>query len=89
MHTINIMDDWLTGADTEPALQECLIEYACSRSGVTMAEVCPGMGELYTLMVVDQDCIGWRQFMEGMVCKMNGGIQNVYLLIEGMHMSFA
>ncbi len=83
------MDDWLTGANTEPALQECLVEYAHGRGGVTMAEVCQGMGGLYTSMVVNQDCIGWWQFMEGMVCKKIHVIKNVDLLIEGMHMSAA
>jgi hypothetical protein len=89
MHTIDIMDDWLMGAGTESPLPQCLVKYACSQGGVMMAEVCQGMGELYKLMKANQNCIGWRQFMEGIVCKKICGIQNAYLLIEGMHMSAA
>jgi hypothetical protein len=88
-HTIDIMDKWLTDADTKPALQECLVKYAHGRGGITMSEVCSGMGELYTSMVDNQDRIGWRQFMEGMVCKRIRGIQEAYSLIEGMHMSMS
>ncbi len=86
-HTIDIMDKWLTDADTKPALQECLVQYTRGRGRIMMLEVCSGMGELYTSMAADQDCIGWRQFMEGMVCKRIHGIQEPYSLIEGTHMS--
>jgi hypothetical protein len=86
-HTIHIMDKWLTDADTKPALQECLIEYARGRGRITMLEVCSGMGELYTSMAADQDRIRWRRFMEGMVCKRIHGIQEAHSLIEGLHMS--
>jgi hypothetical protein len=50
-------------------------------------EVCSGMGELYMSMAADQDHIGWRQFMEGMVCKQIRGIQEAYSLIESTYMS--
>jgi hypothetical protein len=38
-------------------------------------------------MANNQDRIGWRQFMEGMVCKKIRGIQEAYVMIEGMHTS--
>jgi hypothetical protein len=88
-YTIDIMDEWPTDADTKPTLQECLVEYARGRGGITMLEVCSGMGELYTLMAANQDCIGWRRFMEGMVCKRIRSIQEAYSLIEGTHTSTA
>ncbi len=89
IHTINIMDARLTGTDTEPALQECLIKNACGRGGVTMAEVCHGMGELYTSMAANQDRIGGWRFMEEMVCKKIPVIWDAYSLIEGTHTSTA
>jgi hypothetical protein len=38
-------------------------------------------------MANDQDRIGWRRFMEGMVCKKIRGIQEAYTMIKGMHTS--
>jgi hypothetical protein len=32
-----------------------------------MMEICNGLGEAYQLMATDQDKIGWRRFMEGMI----------------------
>jgi hypothetical protein len=52
-----------------------------------MTEVCQGMGEIYISMANDQDRIGWLRFMEGMVCKKIGGLQEAYAMIEGMHAS--
>ncbi len=79
MYTINIIDEWLTGADTESTIEECLIEYAHGRGGVMTAKVCHGIGELYTSMAADQDHIGlWRWFIEGMVCKKICVIQDMY-----------
>jgi hypothetical protein len=54
-----------------------------------MSEVCHGMGEIYTLMVDNQDQIGWWQFMEGMVFKKMCGIQEAYSMIKGTHTSAA
>jgi hypothetical protein len=81
------MDKWLGDANTEPVLHDCLVEYAKGRGGITMSEICYGMGKIYTSMAAEQDCIGWRQFMEGMVCTRIRGIQEAYSMIEGMHMS--
>jgi hypothetical protein len=38
-------------------------------------------------MATNQDRIGWRRFMEGMVCKKIHGIQEAYAMIKGMHTS--
>jgi hypothetical protein len=84
LHTINIMDEWLTDAGTEPALQGCLVEYARGRGGV-----CHGIGEINTLMADNQDQIGWQRFMKGMVCKKICGIQEAYSMIKGTHTSAA
>jgi hypothetical protein len=34
-----------------------------------MTEICYGLEEEYQEMARDQDIIGWRRFMEGMICK--------------------
>jgi hypothetical protein len=86
-HTIDIIDQWLSDAGTEPTLQTCLVEYAQGWGGVSMTEVCQGMGEIYISMANNQDRIEWWRFMEGMVCKKIRGIQEVYAMIKGMHTS--
>ncbi len=68
-HTVDLMEDWLTEADTDPDLLDCIAEYAYSRGGRSMTEICYGLGEEYQKMARDQDVIGWRRFMEGMICK--------------------
>jgi hypothetical protein len=63
------------------------MEYLHGRGKVTMSEACHRMSKLYTSMAADQDFIGWRRFMEGMVCKKICGFQEVCSLIEGTHTS--
>ncbi len=43
-----------------------------------MEEICLSMGQQYKAMVVEQDIIGWRRFMEGMLSKKLVGLQTVY-----------
>ena len=66
--TIDLMEGWMEEVDTDPILLDCIVEYACGRGGRTMVEICTGLEESYQQMAADQDAIGWRQFMEGMVC---------------------
>jgi hypothetical protein len=40
-HTIDLVKDWLKESETEPELQECLLEYARGRGGISMEGV-PG-----------------------------------------------
>ncbi len=40
-------------------------------------------------MAADQDHIGWRHFMDGMLCKKNCNIQEDYSLIEDTHIKVA
>ena len=56
-------------ADTDPILLDCIAEYACGRGGCTMVEICTGLEKTYQQMAADQDTIGWRRFMEGVVCS--------------------
>ncbi len=68
---------------TDPDLLDCIAEYAYSRGGRTMMENCNGLGEAYQLMATDQDKIGWRRFMEGMICTRMQHIQGEYSQSEG------
>ena len=54
-------------AETDPDLQECIAEYAHGRGALAMQEICWGRGELFMQMAWEQDEIGWRRFMEGMI----------------------
>jgi hypothetical protein len=40
-----------------------------------MAEICTGLGPPYIQMAKEQDRIGWRWFMEGMICRSMRKIQ--------------
>jgi hypothetical protein len=52
-----------------------------------MVEICTGLGDNYRQMAVDQDAIGWRRFMEGMVCHRMRTIQRLYHFHAGTHLS--
>jgi hypothetical protein len=86
-HIVDLMDDWLTEADTNPDLLDCIAEYAYSQGGRLMMEICYGLGEEYQMMARDQDVIGWRPFMEGMICKRMQEIQRTYHIHKGSRLS--
>jgi hypothetical protein len=48
-----------------------------------MLDICQGMDCRYRLMAQEQDTIGWRWFMEGMVCQQLREIQTAYMVIAG------
>ena len=52
-----------------------------------MTQICAGLGEPYQLMARDQDSIGWRRFMEGMICTRMRHIQGEYVRSEGIAMT--
>jgi hypothetical protein len=66
--TLDLVEKWLEHADTEPNLLDCIAEYTHGRGGLTMTEICYGLGEECQLMARDQDEIGWRRFMEAIEC---------------------
>jgi hypothetical protein len=86
-HTIDLMEEWLCKGDTNPDLLDCIAEYAYGRGGRTMVEICHGLGDHFQKMVRDQDAIGWRRFMEGMICKYMHEIQSLYHFREGTLLS--
>jgi hypothetical protein len=77
------LEDWLEEVGTDETLGYCIVEYARRRRGMSMAKICWGKEEQYRRMAIDQDDIGWRRFMEGMISKRMRGIQELYHKIEG------
>ena len=45
-----------------------------------MLEICWGKEEIFLQMAQEQDEIGWRCFMEGMICNKMHEIQHLYRL---------
>jgi hypothetical protein len=74
-HTLELMEEWLIEADTEPDLIDCIKEYVHSRGGQSMTEICSSLGQQFLQMAREQDAIGWRHFVEGMVGKSMRAIQ--------------
>ena len=52
-----------------------------------MVEICSGLEESYQRMAVEQDAIGWRRFMEGMISQRMRTIQRLYCLQAGIRIS--
>jgi hypothetical protein len=73
----------MTTSDTDPELQDCIAEYAHGRGALTMLEICWGKEEIFLQMAQEQDEIGWRRFMEGMICNKMREIQHLYRLRSG------
>jgi hypothetical protein len=69
MHSIDLLEHWLVEVDIDPDLRECMVEYAKGRGSLTMTEICRGMDHRYRKVAEEQDAIGWRRFMEGMICR--------------------
>ncbi len=81
--SIDLLKHWLTEVDTNPELLDCIVEYAWGRGGITMTKIWYDKAHHYQLMAADQDAIGWRCFMEGMVCHRAQDIQTIYSTVKG------
>jgi hypothetical protein len=68
-------------------LLNCIVEYAQGQGGIAMTEICFDKAQRYCLMVADQDDIGWRRFMEGVVCHCACDIQDTYSSVKGSNIS--
>ncbi len=68
MKSVDLLGTWLKEVETDPNLINCIVEYAKGRRRLSMLDICLGLDMRYHLMAQDQDEIGWRRFMEGMVC---------------------
>jgi hypothetical protein len=87
MKSIDLLEQWLEEADIDPVLHKCIVKYARGRGQRAMTDICRGMGFQYTKIADEQDAIGWRRFMEGMVCRSIQGIQETYTTMEGSNLS--
>ena len=54
-----------------------------------MVDICSvhSYDDRYHRMARAQDIIGWRRFMEGMICKELRAIQTTYVALSGSRMS--
>jgi hypothetical protein len=87
MHLIDLLEHWLVEVDTDPDLWECMVEYAKGQGGVTMMEICRGMDHRYWKVSEEQDAIGWRRFMKGMICRGLQGLQEIYTTVDGSNVT--
>ncbi len=71
----------------DPDLRKCIVEYAKRRGTITMLEICWNMDAWFWQMAWDQDEIGWRWFMEGMVSKGLREIQTTYSAVDESNVS--
>jgi hypothetical protein len=81
------MEEWLEEAKTEPELLDCIAEFAQGKGGRTMTDICAGLAPRFDQMAKEQDAIGWRRFMEGMISRRMREIQFNYHHQEGTRTS--
>jgi hypothetical protein len=86
-HTIDLLEEWMIEAGTDPDLLDCIAEYACGWGGCTMVDICQRLGANFQQMAHDQDTINWRWFMESMISTHVRRIQSLYHYREGTHMA--
>jgi hypothetical protein len=67
--TIDLVEEWLADVHTSKTITHCVISYARGRGSLTMKDICRSMGRSFQDMAKEQDTIGWRRFMEGMISK--------------------
>jgi len=85
--SINILASWLAEVGTDPDLRDCIVEYARGRGSLSMTEICFTLDHRYQRMAHDQDVVGWRRFMEGMICTRMRTIQAEYAATDGSQVS--
>ncbi len=79
-HSIDLAETCLEEADTDPDLLDCIAKNAYGCGGPTMVEICNGLGDQFEQMARVQDAIGWRRFMEGMICIICTGFRVIIIL---------
>jgi hypothetical protein len=77
--------------NTDPDLRDCIYEYATGRGMLSIEAICIKYDytDRYKTMARSQDSIGWRRFMEGMVCKEIRVIQSSYSSGTGLRCNTA
>ncbi len=87
LKSIDLLEQWLEEADTDPDLLECIVENSRGRGQVAMLDVCRGRDSRYTEIADKQDANGWRRFMEGIVTRSIRQIQETYTTTDGSNLS--
>ena len=84
--TISLMDQWMKQNNTNLDLRDCTYKYATGRGRISMEAICikNDYNDRYKIMARSQDLIGWRRFMEGMICKEIRAIQSSYSSNTGL-----
>jgi hypothetical protein len=84
--TIKLTDKWMKAVHTDPAIRECIYFYLMERGETQMVEISErmGYGERYRKMAKGQDEIGWRRFLEGMICSEFQKRQQEYYISVGL-----
>ena len=85
--TLELVESQLERMDTDPDLLDCIMEYAHGRGGRTMEDICVSLGTQFNNMAKAQDAIGWRRFMEGIVCREMRHIQYKFYHSQGTQLS--
>jgi hypothetical protein len=67
--TVDFVAEWLAEIGTNPTLRICIVRFAHGRGYLSMRDICRELGQQFQEMAVEQDTIGWRRFMEGMISK--------------------
>ncbi len=49
-HSMDLLEKWLVEVDTDPNLQECIVEYTWGLGGISMTEICGDMDHRYHKM---------------------------------------
>jgi hypothetical protein len=52
-----------------------------------MMEICGDMDHRYHKMTEEQDAVGWRHFMEGMLCQGLRNLQEMYKTLKGLNIT--
>jgi hypothetical protein len=84
--TIKLTDKWMKAVHTDPAIRACIYFYLMERGETHMVEIFErmGYGERYRKMAKGQDEIGWRRFLEGMICSEFQKRQQEYYISVGL-----
>jgi hypothetical protein len=84
--TISMLNKWIKFNNMDLDLGECIYEFLMGQGRLIMEEICieNGYDERYKVMAREQDSIGWRRFMEGMVYKKIWAIQHTHSSVTGL-----
>ncbi len=81
------LEEWLEEAETDPDLLDCIAKYAHGQGERTMTEIFSGLEPQFIQMAKEQDAIGWRWVMEGMISRSMRKIQYNFHYQEGTKMN--